>query len=154
MAIHPPSDLILDVARAADPAAAQAAADRLKAMAANMAGGTGTASTSLPARFEVEADAPATPAAVRIVKPQDPYAKFESFVLQTFIQSMFSGEDDKDVFGEGSAGQYWRSMLAGAIADNMARSGGIGIASMLRTETGRHAGAAAQAGARAEKSAG
>lgn len=154
MAIHPPSDLVLDVARAADPAAAQAAADRLKAMASNMAGGTEAAAASVPPRFEVEVDAPAVPAPVRIVKQQDPYAKFESFVLQTFIQSMFSGEDDKDVFGEGSAGQYWRSMLAGAIADNMARSGGIGIARMLRTEAERHAGAAVETGARVEKSAG
>ena len=105
----------------------------------------------MPPRFELEAEAAPPPLTVRIVRPQDPYAKFESFVLQTFIQSMFSGDHDGDVFGQGSAGRYWRSMLAGAIADNMAQSGGIGIARMLRADAERHAGTAPEAADAARK---
>lgn len=138
MAIHPPSDLILDVAKAADPAKAQAAADRLRALSAQRTSPAGDA--------PVFSAAPAEPAAsslsaletssLHIRQQTDPYTKFESFVLQTFVQSMFTGNDE-GVFGKGTAGQYWKSMLSGAIADSMAESGGVGIAKMLRTEAAR-----------------
>jgi peptidoglycan hydrolase FlgJ len=143
MAINPPSDLILDVARAADPAAAQAAAERLRAMSLQKAaGGPAAAPADVPS-FDVSASVDTAPTALRIEKKPDAYSKFESFVLQTFIQSMFAGEEDADVFGKGASGQYWKSMLAGAIADNMAQSGGIGVARMLRAEADRKKVAAA-----------
>ncbi|MCL4766652.1 MAG: rod-binding protein [Hyphomicrobiaceae bacterium] len=36
------------------------------------------------------------------------------------------------VFGEGTAGMLWKSMLAEQIAMELARGGGIGIARMIR----------------------
>lgn len=151
MAIHPPSDLVLDVARAADPATARAAAERLKALSLQRTVQVGA--TEFPGAATSALDATATngseTTAFRTEKKPDAYTKFEAFVLQTFIQSMFSGEKDEDVFGKGTSGQYWKSMLAGAIADNMAKAGGIGIAKTLRAEDSEKKVAAATSGAAA-----
>lgn len=146
MAIHPPSDLILDVARAADPAAARAAADRLKALSLQSAArDAGVARGASAPTFDAALAPRSLPNGLRIEKKPDAYTKFEAFVLQTFIQSMFTGKD-QDVFGQGTSGQYWKSMLSGAIADDMAQSGGIGIAKMLRAEASQREVAAATNG--------
>lgn len=55
------------------------------------------------------------------------FRKFEGMVLQTFIQTMLPQESEA-VYGQGLAGDMWKSFLAKEIADQMARSGGIGIA--------------------------
>lgn len=66
-----------------------------------------------------------------------PYQKFESFVLQSFVQSMLPS-DNESFYGGGTAGNIWRSMLAEQLGDQLARSGGIGIAKMLeKKEDGR-----------------
>ncbi|MBA3447830.1 MAG: rod-binding protein, partial [Pseudaminobacter sp.] len=59
--------------------------------------------------------------------PQDSLQRFESMVLQTFIQNMLP-KDAENVYGKGVAGDMWKSMLAGQLADVMAERGGIGIA--------------------------
>lgn len=62
-----------------------------------------------------------------------PLQKFESFVLQTFVENMLPSENSS-FFGEGTAGKIWKSMLAERIGEEMARAGGIGIADMLKKE--------------------
>ncbi|WP_062014316.1 rod-binding protein [Aureimonas sp. AU4] len=59
-----------------------------------------------------------------------PEQAFESFVLRSFIEEMLPKEN-KAVFGSGTAGNIWRSMLAERIADEMAAGGGIGIAKAI-----------------------
>jgi hypothetical protein len=59
-----------------------------------------------------------------------PSQQFESFVLRTFVESMLP-QEDSGYFGTGTAGKIWKSMLAERIGDEMAQSGGIGIAKML-----------------------
>ena len=59
-----------------------------------------------------------------------PLQKFESFFLRNFVETMLP-EKDTSFFGSGTAGQIWKSMLAERIGDEMAASGGIGIADML-----------------------
>lgn len=59
-----------------------------------------------------------------------PLQQFESFVLRSFIENMMPTEE-ASFFGTGSAGKIWKSMLAERMADEMAASGGIGIADML-----------------------
>ncbi|WP_182084905.1 rod-binding protein [Aureimonas sp. ME7] len=59
-----------------------------------------------------------------------PLQRFESFVLRSFIENMLPSENSS-FFGTGTAGNIWRSMLAERIGDEMAASGGIGIAEML-----------------------
>jgi Rod binding domain-containing protein len=58
------------------------------------------------------------------------YRKFEAFVLQTFVESMLP-QGASEVFGKGTAGTIWRSMLAEQIGNEMAKGEGIGIAKQL-----------------------
>ena len=60
----------------------------------------------------------------------EPLQRFESFVLRSFVESMLP-DKNTSFFGTGTAGQIWKSMLAERIGDEMAASGGIGIADML-----------------------
>ncbi|MCH4543022.1 rod-binding protein [Ochrobactrum sp. A-1] len=140
MAINPPSDLVMDVARAADPQAYRMAAERLRApsasatMVASAAGGLtrdnfASFSDSLAAGISVRPDAQnaANPA----------YRKFEAFMLQSFVQSMFTS-DTSATFGKGIAGEYWKSMMAEAMANKMADGGGVGIAKLLEEQAARN----------------
>lgn len=62
----------------------------------------------------------------------DPYTQFEAYVMQSFIQSMLPA-DASNVYGSGTAGEVWRSMLAEHMATEIARTGDIGIADRIRT---------------------
>ena len=59
-----------------------------------------------------------------------PAMQFEAFVLQTFVEAMLPKEAD-GVFGGGTSGDIWRSMLAEHIATEVARSGNLGIANLI-----------------------
>ena len=65
--------------------------------------------------------------------------EFEAFVLQSFIETMLP-RNAEGVFGRGIAGELWKSMLAGEIAKELARSGGIGIADMVAADDAGHSG--------------
>lgn len=125
MAISPPSDIVLDVARAVEPSGLDAA----RAALARRVGATAPAGTD--AAFSV-----GNPAAYGATRGPDPtgqadaFKKFESVVLQTFVQNMLP-KDAEQVYGKGLAGDMWKSMMAGKIADVMTERGGIGIASHL-----------------------
>lgn len=56
--------------------------------------------------------------------------EFEAFVLQSFIEAMLPKKAGS-VFGGGTAGEIWRSMLAEQVAKEVARSGGVGIAELI-----------------------
>jgi flagellar protein FlgJ len=148
VAINPPSDIILDVARAADPLQYNAAVQKLSRLGAATAPdaafhlllGSLGAEPLEPGFDSVAAEAfdwtradlrsqlaPFDPSSSAADPAMAPARQFEAFVLQTFIQSMFP-KDANHVFGEGIAGSYWSSMLAEQIAGQIARSGGIGIA--------------------------
>ena len=98
MAITPPSDIVLDVARAADPEKYRMAAERLARLRAT-APSTETfmppadrARVVTPTDVTSTAAAPARPldagARVQSRRRLDPYGQFEAFVLQSFVQSM------------------------------------------------------------------
>ena len=55
---------------------------------------------------------------------------FEALVLQQFVQLMFP-DNAPEVFGQGTAGEIWKSMLAEQIGHQMAKAGRIGIATRL-----------------------
>ena len=134
MAISPPSDLVLDVANAADPETYRASVERLRTLAASrMATGAPTEGQA----FSVETTA-FDRAVPQSTGQKSPYTKFEAFMLQSFVQSMFPDEGSA-VFGKGIAGEYWKSMMAEAIAGKMADAGGIGIARMLEAQGKRTA---------------
>lgn len=120
MAISPPSDIVLDVARAAGTEGVSAAKTRLAALAGD---------TGLAGRFEVGLDASSgrRDAHVPVVDGPDAMQKFEAMVLQTFLQSMMP-QDTQSVYGEGMPGDMWKSMMAEQLANVMAKRGGLGIA--------------------------
>ncbi len=66
----------------------------------------------------------------RVENKATAYEQFEAFVLQSFIQSIMPKEASS-VFGEGTAGEVWKSMLAEKIAMQVAQAGGIGIGKLI-----------------------
>lgn len=73
-----------------------------------------------------------------------PLEKFEGFVLRSFVEEMLPSESS-GYFGTGTAGSIWRSMLAEQIGNELAESGGIGIAKLLASRGEGAAVAAAEA---------
>lgn len=68
----------------------------------------------------------------RVDNAPDAAQKFESFVLQTFIQEMMPKQAE-GVFGSGVAGDFWRSMMAEKMAEQVAERGELGIADLVRS---------------------
>jgi Rod binding domain-containing protein len=137
VAISPPSDLVLDVLRAADPNEVQAAQAKLKAtraaFAANSiaAAGTGFASTvDLLEGAESKSGVRSISTASKSVEMPEEYRKFEASILQNFVNSMMP-KDSEEVYGKGSAGEFWQSMMSEQIAEQMSKTGGIGIAEQI-----------------------
>jgi peptidoglycan hydrolase FlgJ len=132
MAISPTSDLILDVARAADPQRASAATRALVAGASTGGGVEFSRAldgvTGLPSAYAYRnpiltrsaAETPAHKAAVG----------FESMLLRSFVDQMLP-KDAAGVFGAGVAGDVWKSVLAEKIADEMAKSGALKLSEKL-----------------------
>ena len=129
MAVQLVTDLVLDVARAADPrkVAEARAALQTGVAAAKTAAADFTAAVTDAAPAMVSA----LPQAVASAVPAKGAAEqFEAYVLQNFVQSMLPA-DNESVYGKGLAGDMWKSMLAEQIATKMADAGGIGIANRL-----------------------
>jgi len=133
VAIAPLSDIVLDVARAADPERYRAAAERLARLRATTAAAAVTAQTSAAPADPAAAANRSIDAGAPVQGPRrglDAYGQFEAFVLQSFIQSMLP-RNAANVYGSGTAGEVWRSMLAEQLGGELARSGQVGIARRL-----------------------
>jgi hypothetical protein len=142
VAITPPSDIVLDVARAADPEKYRLAAERLARLRATADGpsppAVADASTAMPRSLTnspLVSGPASTSGGAQPRRRLDAYGQFESFVLQSFVQSMLP-RNATTVFGKGSAGEFWKSMLAEKMGDELARSGQIGIARRLAAGAG------------------
>ncbi|HET7410949.1 MAG TPA: rod-binding protein [Paracoccaceae bacterium] len=140
MAISPVADIVLEVARAADPAGYRAATARLRNLAGTAPSGkfqeiAGSVAPQVKPAPRLPFDAASALVHLRngealAVRQTSPYERFEAFVLQTFVQAMLP-KGDSALFGSGTAGEIWKSMLAKGLSTELARSGGIGIAEML-----------------------
>jgi peptidoglycan hydrolase FlgJ len=142
MAIDPPSDVVLEVARAADPARAAAAAQRLSALAGGAAAQGGDFSATLAqAQAERGASTPiaglanaraqlADAAGANGEKAAKARVDFEAMMLNGFVNEMLP-KDASSAYGEGMAGDMWKSMLADQVARQIAKSGTLGIARRL-----------------------
>ena len=136
MAFNPRSDVILEVLNAADPARASLAAERLGALAgsapsADFAADLEKAASSAPqAGLAAEglADARSRLAAMADGPDKASRAKveFEATLINSFIGELLP-KDAGSVFGEGSAGDMWRSMLSEQISEQIAKSGALGL---------------------------
>lgn len=133
MAISPPSDLILDVAKAADPMEIKEAANRLKTLATD-AGGAGfnLAYSSAKAGTLESAGLDMFRPGARVDTPsqKSPAEKFEAMILTQFVETMLP-KDAEMVYGKGTTGEIWKSMLAEQVAGQLAAGGGIGVADLL-----------------------
>jgi Rod binding domain-containing protein len=146
MSIAPPSDIVLEVARAADPTRAAAVAQRLNALGADATGSGAdfaatldrTGASPTPAALaatpvEGAPDMRARLASASLAK-NDKAAKaqvqFEAMFLNNFISEMLP-KDTPAAFGQGMAGDMWRSMLAEKISNQIASSGALGIGKQL-----------------------
>jgi Rod binding domain-containing protein len=141
MAFDPRSDVVLEVLRAADPARAAAATQRLTALAGAGAPDAeafdatlaATSASSRNAEPVAEAsNARARLAAVGATPDKAARAKveFEAMLLSSFVNQMLPKDADA-TFGKGFAGEAWRSMLADQAARQIARSGALGIGKRL-----------------------
>jgi Rod binding domain-containing protein len=63
------------------------------------------------------------------------FRELESFVLQSFITEMLP-KNASNVFGKGTAGAVWRSMLAEKLAAEIVKGGGLGIAQKIAAGAG------------------
>ncbi|KEG16160.1 rod-binding protein [Bartonella bacilliformis] len=145
MAIQPPSDIVLDVARAADPLEYRASIEKLR-IAQNTVRTPDSASVSVNEKADfanlVRSDLVPPKEVVHQVhiksraindKNSEVFKDFEAFMLQTLIENMFT-TDLPSVFGKGQAGKIWKFMMVEQLAKEFAMSGGIGIAQMLASE--------------------
>jgi len=144
VAITPPSDLVLDVVRAADPAQVQEAQAKLKS---NRAAFEATSLAEAGAGFQAAVGilnrdtttaSHAASAGVQAVGGKnipEHLRKFESMVLQNFVKSMMPAESE-ELYGKGTAGEMWRGMMADQLGDAIAKGGGIGIAESLAKKSG------------------
>jgi hypothetical protein len=137
------SDLIVEVARAADPAQSASVTRRLEALAqdgatpatnfaATLAATSAAAPASAPpigqglgnARFAFEGAGSAAD------RTSQAHLKFEAALLNNFVSEMLPKNADS-VYGEGYAGDMWRSLLAQTVSEQIAKSGALGIARRL-----------------------
>jgi len=152
MIVTPTSDVVLDVLEAADPptqrqatakldalkpsdadfaASMDSQADKAKELGKAAASAAGGPSPAASAQADIGPSSAAAP--VRVIKapaPGEVYRKFEAFVLQVFVETMLP-EKANDLFGKGTAGNVWRSMLAEQLGNQLAQGKGIGIARQL-----------------------
>jgi flagellar protein FlgJ len=152
MAFNPRTDVVLEVASAADPSRATLAAQRLNALAgANASPGDFAASLE---RAAVSGSATAPPLAnaadarSRLAEAQggpdktrQAKTQFEAMMLNSFVSELLP-KDTGAVFGQGTAGDMWRSMLAEQVSTQIAKSGKLGLAKRLFAthEVGVHPG--------------
>lgn len=133
MSIKPPSDLLLDVARAADPSTSAAAVARLSKIAA----GGGKSDIGFSEVLNgVEAPLPSSVTqrtgmampylhSAPINANKKAYQGLESLLLQNLVETMLP--ESSDLFGEGGAGMIWRSMLAQELGTDLAKKIDLGI---------------------------
>ncbi len=141
MAFNPRTDVVLEVLSAADPARASLAAQRLNALAgANAPGadfaadldraGHAAAATAPPLAWAANARSRLGEAPGGLDRLGQAKTQFEAMMLNSFIGELLP-KDTGDVFGQGVAGDMWRSMLAEQVSMQIAKSGKLGLARRL-----------------------
>jgi len=136
VSINPTSDIVLDVARAADPVKCRAAVENLSpGEIADPASITGfdhvlveTVQTYQAKRLSFIGNGATTPE----IPPQvdarmKAYRGLEQLVLENLVENMLPKESGA-FFGTGTAGEIWRSFLADQLAAQVGKVVDLGIA--------------------------
>ena len=142
MAISISSDLVLDVARAADPGRVAKAAAELNngapvgdSLAANDTGTQRSASFSSYLNQQASLRMPSSAANAPLSPETKAANELETLLLQQMIEAMLP-KSDGPVFGKGTAGAVWRSMMAEHVARQVTASGEINLAQILTRKSG------------------
>lgn len=122
MAVEFPSDLILDVARAADPARAQSVQARLSS------GAAGSDATSTVAKAATMGSHLSRVAHGK--DPKEASKEFEALLVANMVKNMM-GDSDESYFGGGFSGSVWKSMMADQIAAQVVKNTDFGVASKI-----------------------
>jgi flagellar protein FlgJ len=139
MSFNPRSDVVLEVLNAADPARARLAAERLEALGAGASAPVGDFAADLDRAAQASAapipsaglaDARQAFAAAAPDGAARAKVEFETMLVNSFVGEMLP-KDAGSVFGEGTAGDMWRSMLSEQISRQIARSGALGLSRRL-----------------------
>lgn len=150
MAISIPSDLVLDVVRAADPVAQHNATVRLGTSSGPSAPSAPTTDVASLGDVAVETEdkdfkdtysslgkpaflSDASSALSRynmMPERSDLGVKFEAMLLHQFIGEMLP-KDSEALYGAGTAGEIWRSMMAEQLGEQLAQSHAVGLADYL-----------------------
>jgi peptidoglycan hydrolase FlgJ len=137
MSIFPATDIVSDVARAADPARVKLAIKRLedmggdKARPADLNFSVARAAASPPphkvgAVTTIDTSAP-TAARTETLSPTQ---KFEAFLLQGWLEALLPKEGS-GIYGNGAGADVWRSMMAEQLSTQIVRAGGVGLNRVL-----------------------
>ncbi len=83
------------------------------------------------------AQAAANAGAAEAKKAKDVAQQFEAVYLRQMIDTSMP-KDSESLFGEGTSGTMWRSMMTDTLATALSKTGTLGIANMiLKSEIGR-----------------
>jgi len=160
MAFNPRTDVVMEVLNAADPSRASLAAQRLSALAGSNAPAAdfsvdldraASSATAIPAPLALANAADARSRLAEIPGGPDKLGQaktqFEAMMLSSFVGELLP-KDASSVFGQGTAGDMWRSMLAEQVSTQIAKSGKLGLARRLFAthEVGLHSGRVGEAG--------
>jgi hypothetical protein len=137
VSINPPSDIVFDVARAADPARSVAATERLAQMApepdsadaafSDVLSGLRTPPVETASlRTHLELPLVHSPGKSEPLDPQTKaYRGVGAMVLRNLVEAMLPSSEE--YFGEGTAGMIWKSMLADQLGTELAKKVDLGI---------------------------
>jgi flagellar protein FlgJ len=144
VSISPASDIVLDVARAADPARSAATTVRLT----RLAEGESVSATDFTAIVEakrlepIDSDIRSPPVRgdgmrtkQRLEARTEAVKGLEQLVLQKLVESMLPKETST-LFGHGTAGGMWRSMLAQQLAEKIGCAVDLGVGKSVPRLTG------------------
>ncbi len=149
MSINPASDIVLDVARAADPNKSMAATQRLLRLGSSEPAAAefstlmeerNSSDAELRSTVEMMSGRPSATAAAPMDARTKAYKGVEELVLQNLVETMLP-KDESGIFGSGTAGDVWRSMLAEQLAKQIGKSVDLGLVKSANKthSTGREA---------------
>jgi len=149
MSIFPATDLVTEVAKAADPTRRDAAVARLSEISKatpNSVDGFATLiadnhkAPPSPKPFVASPIATNGSGATGLssIRPGEATQKFEAFIIQSSLETILP-KSDGGFFGRGTAGDVWRSMIAEQIGDQIAKAGGLGLRKLLDHDLSTHA---------------
>jgi peptidoglycan hydrolase FlgJ len=141
MVFNPRTDVVQEVLSAADPSRASLAAQRLNALAGSNApaadfaadldrAAAPTIASATPLMNAADARSRLAQAAGAPDKLGQAKTQFEAMMLNSFVGELLP-KDTGEVFGQGMAGDMWRSMLAEQVSMQIAKSGKLGLARRL-----------------------